>query len=198
MGWDVAVVNCGWLRDRFGRSSSFGLRGRCGFEHAAAECSRRSGNVSRRQAAACVEQPFEPLPERREGGAVVAHPDPHATAGQARPMAANSRSRSSLTRRAAPLADRHRRRLRARPRGALAPVGPRLAQVVRMAVREVRQMLEARVAEHLVLAPHHRARGRPDSCPRISSTSASSLTSAAVWRRFSDCSAWTTVTKNGA
>ena len=34
-----------------------------------------------------------------------------------------------------------------------------------MAVREARQTLEARVPEHLVLAPHHRARGRPRQLP---------------------------------
>ena len=61
------------------------------------------------------------------------------------------------TRLAAP-ADGRRGRLRARARDALALVGPGLAQVAGVAGRDAGQTLEAGVAEHLELAPHHRPR----------------------------------------
>jgi len=45
--------------------------------------------------------------------------------------------------------------------------------------------LEADVAEHLELAPHHGPHDLPAELPQVSSTSASSTASAAVYRRAS-------------
>ena len=61
----------------------------------------------------------------------------------------------------AALADGHLHGLRGVRRGALAAVGGRGAQVVEVADRDPGQAREAPVAEHLVLAAHHLAGGRP-------------------------------------
>ena len=62
---------------------------------------------------------------------------------------------------AAALGDGHLHRPGEVRRGALAAVGGRGAQVVEVADRDPRQAREALVAEHLVLAAHHLAGGRP-------------------------------------
>ncbi len=60
-----------------------------------------------------------------------------------------------------PLADAHRRRPRVLDGRAPRAVGPRPPQVVRVRRGQSRQPLEARVAEHLVLAAQHLARRGP-------------------------------------
>ena len=62
---------------------------------------------------------------------------------------------------AAALGDGHLHRPGEVRRRALAAVGGRGAQVVEVADRDPRQAREALVAEHLVLAAHHLAGGRP-------------------------------------
>lgn len=63
--------------------------------------------------------------------------------------------------RLAPLSDAHLRRPRPSHRQTTAPVRHGLAQAIQMAVRELRQTLEPRIAEDLVLTLHHAPGHRP-------------------------------------
>ena len=74
-------------------------------------------------------------------------------------------SRPALGLRGLAQADGHGRPLRLRPHGALRAVRRGAAQVVDVAVGDRREALEARVAEHLELAPQDLARGQPGHLP---------------------------------
>ena len=74
-------------------------------------------------------------------------------------------SRPALGLRGLAQADGHGHRLRPRPHGALRAVRSGAAQVVDVAVGDRREALEARVPEHLELAPQDLARGQPRHLP---------------------------------